>query len=179
MSEAQQGLSLGTVVPAAIGEPLTFGLPGLSFPTTVSFKSSQRALTVAELQALGGTPIPILTGIADSIIVPINAELQCQSRVFGMGAAPSCRLEYIGQVSATGLLSTLVGSIMAPNQYREDVGSLSGSILPINVANVGPTFANAPNPPVGAGIEIRGANMTGGTDTTFMFRIFYMVVKVR
>lgn len=160
-------------------EPLKLSLAAVSFPTSVTMGAFRRNLTRAELLTLNATPVPLIPGVADSIIVPYNWQWEEQFRVFGEGVAPSARLEYTGQANLTGLLSTLAGTIGLPNQYRFYSGSLSGSILPINVVNVGPTFANAPNPPVGADIELRGANMTCGNDSTWALVIQYLVVRVR
>jgi len=156
--------------PSVEGLGLALGSAAFSLPFGVDLRSTGLIqLAVADLQALGVTPIPLLAGIPGAIITPWKETLQAQYNVFGTGVAPQIRPRYVG--GATALLSTVAGAAAVPNVYHMVAGSLSGTIL-------GASTTPGNNPPVGAGIELTGANMTGGTDATFYYRMWYFVIRV-
>lgn len=171
---APVGMQLGIPIEC---EPLAPGSPALALPVGVSVRSTPNlTFTPAQMQALGVTPITVITGVPGAIAVMWRAYLLAQFAVFGTGVAPQIRLRYAGTSGAQPLLSTLEGGASGPNTLHASTASLSGAILPVNLAN---PLGNPPlNPPVGADVEIFGANMTGGNDATFNLRIWYFLVRV-
>jgi len=163
---------IGLTLPAD-SQPLTPGGSGggsVDFPAGVSFRGYRVSPSVAQLQALAGTPIIAIPGIAGSIIVPLHWTWEVQQNASAITTSPNAGLRYVG--NATVIVPAIQGGTNAINTFNFYASGQGGSTQ-VGTANV---FPAVPTPPVGSDISINGANMIGGNDSVHRITIFCFVI---
>ena len=171
-----QPLSLGFPTPSG-GVPLEGGSAALDFPTGMVFAARRITPTVAQLQALAGTPIVLVAGFPDfgskrRIIVPSFLTWEIQQNAGAITTSPNATVRYIG--NATDLLPATQGGTNQTDRYNFYLTGKSGSTL-AGVANVAPAI---PNPPVSAGVQLVGSNMVGGAGSVHAITLYFYVVTL-
>lgn len=171
---APLGLGLPSI---ASVDQLAGGSSALSLPDGMVFGARRIQPSVAQLQALAGTPITLVAGFPafnskQRIIVPSFLSWEVQQNASAITTSPNARPRYNG--NATDLLPATQGGTNAANTYNFYLTGKSGSTL-MGTANVAPAI---PNPPVSADIVLFGSNMVGGNDSVHAITIYFYVVTL-
>jgi hypothetical protein len=170
-------LGLGLPTPSAIDQ-LAGGSSAVVFPDGITFAALRILPTVAQLQALAGTPLQLIPAPSNTsagkrrIVVPSFLSWEVQQNASAITTSPNASPRYVGD--ATALLPSTQGGTNQVNRYNFYLTGKSGTTQ-VNVANVAPAI---PIPPVSSAVELTGSNMVGGADSVHAITIFFYIVTL-
>ena len=127
----------------------------------------RRVLTVAELQALAGTPITIVAGVAGSIHYPLFWSWEVLMAGVGAATSPNASLRWAGY-AATNLIGTIQGPINVGTPTRISNGAILSGFS---------NNSNVERPGNGDDLQLMGTSMVGGTGSSNTITVLVLTVS--
>lgn len=152
-----------SAAPADIAAALAAMFPGWE-AAGMTLNVTTFSLSVAQRQALTGTPVLVVPGAAGELRAPL---IMFNRRSTGAAGAAATGVGSVRQVGSAGggMTSTFQLCSPTPNQQQFDMASAPGTI---SNAYADPAF------PEGRGLEISGSSQVTGAGSTFDSWLFWL-----